>query len=175
MKEEYLKQIKTASRMGLIGSVLVVAATIAWVWLSKYTFRQTNQVHTAMLVASCVLAIGGMSWMLLSVRRNIPQIRQLDSIEERLRRYCSQVKGMYYGMLCIILVLCMLCVLMGNRNILMLILLVTLTLFMAFPNVYRMKVDLGLTDEQAREMFGDRYIPDPKPEEERSEEEKKDE
>lgn len=155
-----MKQIKTASRIGLIGSILVVAVTIAWVWLSKYTFRQTNQVHAAMMVVSCLLAIGGMSWMLFNTRRSIPQIRQLDGVEERLQRYCSHVKGMYYGMLAVVVALCVLCVLMGDKNMLMLILLVTLTLFMAFPNIYRMKVDMGLTDEQAQEMFGDQYIPD---------------
>ncbi len=40
----------------------------------------------------------------------------------------------------------------------MLVLVLSLTLFMAFPNMYRMKVDMGLTNEQAKELWGDEYL-----------------
>jgi hypothetical protein len=33
-----------------------------------------------------------------------------------------------------------------------------LTLFLAYPNIYRIKVELGLTDEEMKQLFGDRYI-----------------
>jgi hypothetical protein len=38
-------------------------------------------------------------------------------------------------------------------------------LFLAYPNIYRIKTDLGLTDGEARTLFGDRYISDSKNEE----------
>lgn len=156
----YMKQIKTASRIGLIGSVIVAAATIAWMMWSQYTFRQSPQVHSTLLVVCTLLAIGGMSGMLLTVRKRFPKLRQLEEVEERLQGYCAIIKGIYYGMFAVIVVICTGTVLMGDKSMLMMVLLVTLSLFMQFPNIYRMKVDMGLTDQQAKELFGNDYIPD---------------
>lgn len=156
----YLKQIKTASRIGLIGSIIVAATTIAWMLWSKYTFRQSPQVHSALLVVCTLLAIGGMSAMLLTVRKRLPKLRQLDDVAERVQGYCAVVKGIYYGMFAVIVIMCIGTVLMGDKNMLMMVLLVTLSMFMQFPNIYRMKVDMGLTDQQAKELFGDDYISD---------------
>ncbi len=156
----YLRQIKTASRIGLIGSIIVVAVTISWMMWSKYTFHQSPQVHSALLIVCTVLAIGGMGIMLITVRKRLPKLRQLDDVEERLSGYCSIVKGIYYGVFAVIVIMCMGTILMGDKNMLMMVLLVTLSLFMQFPNVYRIKVDIGLTDPQAKALFGDAYLSD---------------
>jgi hypothetical protein len=47
----------------------------------------------------------------------------------------------------------------------MLSMVATLTLFLAYPNIYKVKVDLGLTDEEMKSLYGDRYISDNKNEE----------
>ena len=55
----------------------------------------------------------------------------------------------------------MLCLLMrlSNQNVLlMLTMVVVLTLFLSYPNIYRIKVDLGLTDDEMKTLFGDQYI-----------------
>ena len=44
----------------------------------------------------------------------------------------------------------------------MLAMVATLMLFLAYPNIYRMKVELGLDDDEMKMLFGDRYIPDGK-------------
>ena len=33
-----------------------------------------------------------------------------------------------------------------------------LLLFLNFPNIYRVKVDLGLTDDEMKSLYGDKYI-----------------
>lgn len=158
MKEHFLKQIKTASRFGLIASIVVVAAAILWIWLSPYTFRQNDQVHAVMMIAVCVLAIANVAMALLTVRNQFPKTRKMDSVEDRLQRYSQLVSRLYYVTFAVILACSLMTVLTGDRNMLMLVLILTLTLFMAFPNMYRMKVDMGLTNEQAHELWGDAYI-----------------
>ena len=49
-------------------------------------------------------------------------------------------------------------VLSAQNILLMLAMLATLMLFLAYPNMYRMKVELGLTDEEMKSLYGDRYI-----------------
>ena len=34
----------------------------------------------------------------------------------------------------------------------------TLMLILAYPNIYRVKVELGLTDEEMKSLYGDQYI-----------------
>ncbi len=158
MREQYLKKIKSASRFGLIASLVIVALTILWVWLSPYTFRQNDRVVSVILVTVCLLAIADMSMVMLSVRNRFAKIRRLETLEERLQQYSAVVARNYYATFGTILVCCILTILSGNSNLLMLVLILSLTLFMAFPNMYRMKVDMGLSNEQAKELWGDAYI-----------------
>ena len=118
--------------------------------------------HLAMMLTGCLLAVIGIAGALFGVRRATPKIRQLERVEDRLAHYSAHVRNLYYGMLAVVMMLCALCVLSGDRAMLMLVLLCALTIFMAFPNVYRMKVDMGLTDEEARQMFGSQYFPETK-------------
>ncbi len=158
MREQYLKKIKNASRFGLIASLVVVVFTIMWIWVSPYTFRQSDRVVSVMLITVCLLAIANMAMVLLSVRNRFMKIRRLETMDERLQQYSAVVVRNYYVTFFIILVCCGLTILSGNSNLLMLVLVLSLTLFMAFPNMYRMKVDMGLTNEQAKELWGDEYL-----------------
>jgi hypothetical protein len=40
----------------------------------------------------------------------------------------------------------------------MLAMVATLMLILAYPNIYRVKVELGLTDEEMKSLYGDQYI-----------------
>ena len=42
----------------------------------------------------------------------------------------------------------------------MLAMVATLTLFLAYPNIYKLKTDLGLNDEEMRSLYGDKYMSD---------------
>ena len=54
--------------------------------------------------------------------------------------------------------LCVFTVLSARNVLLMLTLVTVLVLFLNFPNMYRIKVDLGLDDDQMHALFGDQYI-----------------
>ena len=68
-------------------------------------------------------------------------------------------------MFAVVVLLCLMTVLSGQNVLLMLSMVATLTLFLAYPNIYKVKVDLGLTDEEMKSLYGDRYISDNKNEE----------
>ena len=42
----------------------------------------------------------------------------------------------------------------------MLLLLLVITLMLQYPNMYKIRADLGLFDEEMRHLFGDAYISD---------------
>ena len=100
------------------------------------------------------------SMMLLSVRKQIPQLRQREGLEQKLDGYAAHVRDLYMTMLAVVVILCAFTFLSGRTVLLMLAMISTLVLFLNFPNIYRIKVDLGLTDDEAQMLFGDRYIPD---------------
>ncbi len=49
---------------------------------------------------------------------------------------------------------CVLIVLMSDTALLMITILLILLLFLSYPNMYKIKNDLGLTDEEAAEHLG---------------------
>ena len=51
-------------------------------------------------------------------------------------------------------------VLSAQNVLLMLAMVATLMLILAYPNIYRIKVELGLTDEEMKSLYGDQYIAD---------------
>ena len=124
-----VKTIQRASQWGLWGSVALVLLTVAFIYLSPKRFYQSDYTVRWMLIAGAVLA-----------------------------GYAAHVRSTYLTMLAVVLLLCALTVLSGRNVLLMLALVSTLVLFLMYPNIYRIKVDLGLTDDEMRQLFGDRYI-----------------
>ena len=49
-------------------------------------------------------------------------------------------------------------VLSGQSTLLMLTLVTTLMLVLAYPNMYKIKSDLGLSGDEMRQLFGDKYL-----------------
>lgn len=155
---KHIKTIQTSSRVGLWGSVGVVILTVVFIYAAPWRFYPSEHTAQWMLIAGSVLAVLAVSMMLLSVRRQIPQLRQADSLETKLAGYAAHVRSLYTTMLVVIVLLCAF-TLMSARNVLLMLALVSvLVLFLNYPNIYRIKVDLGLTDEEMRSLFGERYI-----------------
>ena len=126
-----------------------------------------------MLIAGSVLAILAVSMSLLTVRKQLPRLRQADDLATKLSGYASHITSFYRSIFVVVLILCALTLLSGRNVLLPLTMVTTLMLFLAYPNIYRMKVLLGLTDEEMRSLFGDEYIPDaPQPDEENKEDDK---
>lgn len=153
-----IKTIQRTSQWGLWGSVALVILTAAFIYLSPRRFYQTDYVARWMLIAGAVLAVLAVSMTLLTVRRRVPQLRQAEGLEGKLAGYASHVRSLYLTMLGVVLLLCLFVVLSGRNVLLMLAMVSTLVLFLMYPNIYRIKVDLGLTDDEMRSLFGDRYI-----------------
>lgn len=156
MKE--IKTIKRSSRFGLWGSVALVILSAAFIYVSPWQFRQNPQVSQWMLIAGSVLAVLSLSMALLVIRRQIPRLRQLDTLQEKLTGYAAHIRSLYLSIFCITLMLCLLMLLSNQNVLLMLTMVVVLTLFLAYPNIYRIKVDLGLTDDEMKTLFSDQYI-----------------
>ena len=145
--------------MGLWGSVAAVILTVVFIY-SPWQFYPTAHTSRWMLVAGCVLAVLAVSMMLLTVRRQIPLLRQSEGLENKLSGYASHVRSLYTTMFVVVVLLCLFTLFSARNVLLMLALVSVLVLFLNYPNIYRIKVDLGLTDEEMRSLFGDRYIAD---------------
>jgi hypothetical protein len=164
MFEKEIGTIKRTSQTGLWGSVGAVILTAAFM-MSPWTLRQSAYVSRWMLIAGSVLAVLAVSMTLMVVRRQVPRLRQSESLEAKLQGYASHVKSTFMSMFSVVVLPCLMTVLSGQNVLLMLSMVATLTLFLAYPNIYKVKVDLGLTDEEMKSLYGDRYISDNKNEE----------
>ena len=101
-----------------------------------------------MLIAGSVLAVLAVSMALLIIRKQIPRLRQAESLEAKLTGYASHIRSLYLSIFAVVVIICLLMVLSNQNVLLMLAMVHLLMLFLAYPNIYRMKVDLGLTDEE---------------------------
>ena len=113
-----------------------------------------------MLIVATVLTVGVVSSVLLTARKRVPQLRQTDGLDAKLSGYASYIGGMYWTTLLAVVVTCIMAVLSAQSQLLMLAMVSTLVLFLTYPNIYRIKVDLGLSDEEMKNLFGDKYISD---------------
>ena len=153
-----IKKIRRYSQTGLWGSVAAVILASFFLYVSPVRFMQTEHTARWMLIAGSVLAVLAVSMALLTIRKQIPRLRQAESIEEKVTGYASHIRSLYLTMFAVVVIICLFMVLSNNYVLLMLALVATLTLFLAYPNIYRIKVELGLTDEEMKQLFGDSYI-----------------
>lgn len=156
--QEYIKNIKRNAAIGLWGSVGVVIVAAA----PTYALHPSVGGTSWMVVAGTVLAVLAVSMMMLSVRRQIPRLRQSEGLENKLKGYATHVRELYMTMLSVVVILCVFTFASGRTVLLMLAMVSTLVLFLNYPNIYRIKIDLGMTDDEAKEVFGDRYISESK-------------
>lgn len=158
--KQYIKEIERWSRLCLWGSVALVIATALFVWLSPWQITQNATVGRWMLISGSVLAVLAVSMALLTIRKRTPQLRQADGLQTKLAGYAQHIRTLYLSLASVVLVLCLLTVLCGQSVLLMLTMVTTMMLFPAYPNMYKVKVDLGLTDEEMSELYGEKYISD---------------
>ncbi len=160
--EKYIKSIRRSANTGLWVSVGVVIVSALYTLVSHYRFYASQHTTRWMLVAGSILAVLAVSMALLVIRKQIPTLRQAESLEAKLSGYAQHIRSLYMSMMVVVLLICAIMVLSAQNVLLMLAMVATLMLFLAYPNIYRMKVELGLSDDEMRTLFGDRYIPDGK-------------
>ena len=157
---DYLKTIRRSSVVGLWCSVSAVIIAALFHFISPYRFYPSAATSRWMLIAGSVLAVLAVSASLMVVRKQIPALRQNESLEAKLSGYAQHIKSLYVNMLAVVVIIAVLSVLSVQNVLLMLAIVSVLMLFLAYPNIYRIKSDLGLTDDEARTLFGDSYISD---------------
>lgn len=148
-----IKKIQRRANIGLYGSLIVGIATLLYHSFCHYRFYVNDYGHRLMLIGGAVLTVLVVATILLTVRRTIPQIRQLDSVEERLQRYANYIANLYNSTLAVVVIDCVLVVLSNDSTLFMLLLLLVMCLILLYPGSLKMKVDLGLTDEQFDQLF----------------------
>lgn len=150
-----LKKIHRTANIGLYGSIIVTLATLALYYLWNYRFYMNDSGFKFLLIAGSVLAVLAIVTVLFTVRRSIPRIRQTDGIENKLKKYAEQTSNIYLTTLGIIVVECVIITLSHNNTLFMLIIVMVLMLILLYPNSLKVKVDLGLTDDEATKLLGD--------------------
>ena len=154
-----LKNIRRSANIGLYGSLGVVIVTVIFHFL-PWHFTQSEYTIRWMLIAGAVLAVLAVVMVLLMIRKTTPRIRQMEGLEEKMKAYSEYVSNLYYGTLAIVVMECLLIVLMGDSALLMVTIILVLLLILSYPNMYKMKIDLGLLEEEMKTLFGDAYIGD---------------
>ena len=137
---KYTKSIKQNAAIGLWGSAAAVIVAALFLFVSPWRFYPSQHTARWMLIAGAVLAVLALSMSLLVIRKQIPTLRQSDSLEAKLSGYAQHIRSLYLTMLAVVAMVS------------------TLMLILAYPNIYRVKVDLGLTDEEMKNLYGDKYI-----------------
>lgn len=160
--EKYIKTIRRSANTGLWVSVAVVILSAFYTLVSRYRFYPSQYTARWMLVAGSVLAVLAVSMALLVIRKRIPALRQAESLEAKLAGYAQHIRSLYMTMMVVVALICIFMVLSAQNVLLMLAMVATLMLFLSYPNIYRMKVELGLQNDEMKMLFGDRYIPDDK-------------
>ncbi|MBR1851384.1 MAG: hypothetical protein IJ789_08485 [Bacteroidales bacterium] len=157
-EQQYTKRIRTAGAVSLWTSVGLVIATALFYFASRYRFYANDYTARWMLIASSVLAVLAVSMALLTIRKQVPQLRQTDNLEQKLKGYATLTANVGYSLLFVVVVLCAVIVFTNQNVLFMLAIVVVMMLFLTYPNIYRIKHDLGLDDEQMTTLFGNKYI-----------------
>lgn len=155
--QDSIKKIRRSSAIGLWGSVAATVLAGVFHYL-PYTFWPTEASSRMMLVTGTILAVLTVSMVLLTVRKRVPQMRQAEHLTEKLQAYATYVSQIYLSVLAEVVMLCLMAALGQQDVLLMLALVSTLVLILNFPNIYKIKTDLGLTDQEMTGLFGDQYI-----------------
>ncbi|MBQ9863895.1 MAG: hypothetical protein IJM33_00990 [Bacteroidales bacterium] len=157
---QLIKKIRRSANIGLYGSIAAVLIVVIFHFSPYHVAYQSPQVMRWMLIAGTILAVLAVVMMLLTIRKTTPALRQLEKLEDKIQGYQSYITSLFSSTLAIVIIECILIILMSDTSLLMVIILMVLVLFLSYPNMYKMKNDLGLTDDQMKQLFGDEYIMD---------------
>ena len=147
MNHPLIPKIRRAANIGLYGSLATVIVTVVFHFL-PWRFNQSEYTIRWMLIAGSVLAVLAVVMVLLMIRKTTPRIRQMETLEEKMKAYSEYISNLYYGTLAIVVMECLLIILMSDSALLMVTIILVLLLFLAYPNKYKMKNDLGLLEEE---------------------------
>ena len=157
-----IQKIRRSANWGLYGSIAVILIAVIFHFSPFHITYQSPQVTKWMLIVGTIFAVLTVVMMLLTIRKTTPSLRQLDGLDDKIKGYHAYITNLYTSTLAIVFIECVLIVLMSDTSLLMVTILMVLVLFISYPNMYKMKNDLGLTDDEMTSLFGDAYIADAK-------------
>lgn len=155
-----IKKISRSANVGLYGSLIVIIAVIIFHYCPFTFAQQTEEVQRMMLIAGMVVAVLAVVFALLSIRKTTPRIRLMDDVDKKIASYASYISSLYGYTFVVVIIECAIILLMSDTSLLMVTMLLVLLLFLSYPNMYKMKHDLALSDETMQALFGDAYIAD---------------
>ncbi len=155
---ELIHKIRRTANWGFYGSIVVIMLVVVFHFSPWHISYQQPNVVMWMLISGTVLAVLAVTMNLLTIRRTPLRLQQLGSLDDKLKGYHSYISNLFTGTLLIVVIECVLIILMSRTTLLMLTMLLVLPLVISHPNMYKMKHDLGLTDEEMTSLFGDAYI-----------------
>lgn len=156
-----IKKIRRSANIGLYGSLLLCICVVAEHFLNRYVWVReitTNDyTRQLFLIVGLVLAVGTIAYTLFAVRRAAPRLRQTDGVEAKLQGYARLIATVYYLSLFTVLAVGAIIVVTHENRLIMLLMLLFVTLVLCYPNMYKIKADTGLNDDEMKELFGDEY------------------
>ena len=159
---DIIKKIHRAANVGLWGTLFFGIVAVAEHYLDQYVFARqitaNDYTRRLCLVGGLVLAVVDIAMVLLEVRRRTPIIRQCDGVGERLERYLALVRLVYLPALVVAMLVTAAVIITHENTMIMLLLLLFVTLMLSYPNMYKMKNDLGFGDGEMKELFGEQYV-----------------
>lgn len=161
--QNLIRKIRRTANWGLYGSIAAVLLVVIFHFSPWHISYQSPQVSRWMLIAGAILAVLAVVMALMTIRKTTPRLRQLSSLDQKLAGYTSYITSLYRGSLSIVIIESILILLMSDTSLLMITILLILLLFLAYPNMYKIKNDLGLTEDEMTSLFGNDYIRDPHP------------
>lgn len=159
-QQSLIQKIRRNANWGLYGSIALVLLVVVFHFCPWHISYQSQQVSKWMLISGTILAVLAVVMSLMTIRKTAPRLRQLDDLDAKLQGYTSYITSLYRSSLAIVAIESVLILLMSDTSLLMVTILLILLLFLSYPNMYKMKADLGLTDDQMQSLFGDDYRPD---------------
>jgi cobalamin synthase len=163
-KRSEIRKIRIAANIGLYGSLLLCIATVAEHYLAKYVWAReitTNEyTRRLFLVVGLVVAVVNIAMILFLMRKKTPYLRQMDLVDEKLDGYRRLIGTIYYTSLVVVSLVSAIIVITHENTMIMLLLLLFITIVLNYPNMYKMKVDCGFSDQEMKDLFGDNYISD---------------
>ena len=148
----YIKRIRRSANIGLYGSLLICIFVVAEHYLDQYVWVReiTTNEYTRRLfvIVALVLAVGTIAYSLFTMRKNAPKLRQTDGADQKLEGYAKIVVFLVGAVIVI-----------THENVLiMLLMLLFVSLVLNYPNMYKIKADTGLNDDEMKEIFGEKYL-----------------
>lgn len=146
-----------SASIGLFGSIGAALIVIIFYYASPYRFYISNNAANYLFYGGVALAVLVIAMALMTVRKKPRQIRTIDDINERITNYAAMVRSLYSTTFATNVILSVIILLCHNNALLMFVIITVLLQFMTYPNMYKVKVDAGLTHEQMHEIYGDAY------------------